>query len=237
MEEISHELEKYNKINKIDAAVHNPIVKSFLSTVTNYIPFIGEWAIEEIDASISKYQEQKRKKICEIIFESPELITIDKVQDADFIIAFARLLDTVNRLNSNKKIEYLANLFKNTFVLCEVNKINEFEEGLSRLSDLSEREMEILMVMNDTEYAFYEDYWYGETPQALTHEFFQKSWEHTLTVCVSRFELSKPTMTNMISSLTRTGFIDTIDIMRSGSSSKVYLVSHYFKRFLTMIRD
>lgn len=237
MSDIDEAIEEYNSINTIESVVHNPLVKSFLSTIADYVPFFGELAIETLDTAIGERQEQKRKAICDIVFNSPELVTIDKIQDADFIISFARMIDTANRLNSNKKIQYLANLFKNTFVLSPVKKINEFDEGLSRLTGLSDREIEILVTMFEAEKEFYKNYFKDKDSAQVTYEFFDDVWVNTQKVCTDKFKLSKAILTSLVSSLSRTGFIEVTDIMYPGSSEKVYRTSSYFAEFAQLIQS
>lgn len=192
MNDIEITIEEYNNIKTIESVVHNPIVKSFLSTIANYVPFFGELSVETIDASISERQEQKKKAICDIVFQSPELITMEKIQDADFIISFARMMDTANRLNSNKKIEYLANLFRNTYVLSPTNKTDQFDEGLSRLTGLSDREIEILATMFEAEQELYKKAFEENASFKVTNEFFEKVWEKSKRVCMAEFKISAP---------------------------------------------
>ena len=81
----------------------------------------------------------------EIILSDSENITSDMVNNVEFIINFARLLEVVNRLASNDKIKYFANLLKNGYFTEDKIANDKFEEYLNLVNELSYRELFLLI--------------------------------------------------------------------------------------------
>ena len=99
---------------------NNPVVKSTILSVLNSIPIIGELIDSSIDSYLSSFQEAKRQELIALIL-SDVTITSDMVNDIEFIFNFAKTLEAVNRLSSNDKVKYFANLLKNGYFIS--NKI------------------------------------------------------------------------------------------------------------------
>lgn len=66
------------------------------------------------------------------------------VNDIEFILNFAKTIEAVNRLASNDKVKYFANLLKNGYFVSEKILNDTFDEYLHLLSVLSYREIEYL---------------------------------------------------------------------------------------------
>ena len=77
------------------------------------IPVLGELIDGTIDASLNKFQQSRRNELLDIVLNTSETITTEMVNDVQFIINFAKTLEAVNRLGSNDKVRYFANIIKN----------------------------------------------------------------------------------------------------------------------------
>ncbi len=115
---------------------NNPVVKSTILSVLKSIPLFGELIDSSIDVYLSSFQESKRQELIDLIL-SDVTITSDMVNDIEFIFNFAKTVEAVNRLSSNDKVKYFANLLKNGYFVCSKIQNDTFEEYLHLLSVLS----------------------------------------------------------------------------------------------------
>lgn len=128
----------------------NQIPATLISGIASAVPFVGGLLSNSINASFTHFQEKKRKQFLDIILSNKENITSDKVNEIEFIINFTKTLEAVNRLSTYDKIQYFANLLKNSYFT--ENKIinDEYEEYLALLNYLSYREIFILIKFSKT---------------------------------------------------------------------------------------
>ena len=107
---------------------NNPVVKATVLSLLKAVPVIGELLDGTIDTALTKFQENKRNELLDIILSDSENITTEMVNDVEFIMSFAKTLDAVNRLGSNDKVKYFANVLKNGYLSNERIADGEFEE-------------------------------------------------------------------------------------------------------------
>lgn len=122
---------------------NNPVVKATIISVIKSVPILGELVDSSMDICLTTFQENKRNELIKMIL-SDAYITSDMVNDVEFILNFAKTLEAVNRLASNDKIRYFANLIKNGYFTSDKIENDLFEEYLRLLSTLSYREIEYL---------------------------------------------------------------------------------------------
>lgn len=192
--DIKSELVKSEVINDL---YNSPLVSAFVGVIKTYVPFFGDLADGIIKNELSNFQNIKRDEFCKIVFSNQELITSDLIKDMEFIMEFMKTIDVVNRLSSNDKVKYLANLFKNSYILNKNRNLDEYEEWLSRLSDLSYREIQLL------EFLY-------ECDKKMTHLHIssddkylrvQKAWDLFLQNGKSRFNLNSNDLSAIISGM------------------------------------
>lgn len=129
--------------NSVIDAKNNPVVKSTILSVLKSVPFFGELLDSTIDSCLTTFQEAKRQELIDLIL-SGVTITSDMVNDIEFIFNFAKTIEAVNRLASNDKVKYFANLLKNGYFVSDKILNDTFDEYLRLLSMLSYREIEYL---------------------------------------------------------------------------------------------
>lgn len=136
----------------------NPVVKTTILTVLHSIPIIGELVDTSIDTALTKFQESKRNELVNIILSDSGNITSEMVNDVEFILNFARTLEAVNRLATNDKVKYFANMIKNGYLKSSKIDNDEFEEYLFALSTLSYRQINILIDLYTYEKNYVKEY-------------------------------------------------------------------------------
>lgn len=128
-------------LRALDKAV--PVGNVAIPAVLSMVPVIGPLVEGAIDETITAFQEKKRKELVDIILTS-ELITSERVNDVEFILNMAKTLEAVNRLATNDKVKYFANLIKNGYFSKTKIQSDVFDEFLHMISMLSYREIEHL---------------------------------------------------------------------------------------------
>ena len=180
----------------------NPMIKSGME-------MLGELLEQEV----AGFQKRKREEFLSYITESGELIVKSDVADVPFLMELARTLEVLNRLATNEKVLYIANLFKHTFLLAGDRDIDLYEENLKRLEELSIREITILAKLHQYKYnneAFYED--------------IRKDCG-----------IEKDEVKNILSAVTRTGFCKEKVGAYLGYEGDVYYTTSLFESFLKCI--
>ena len=114
----------------------NPMIKSGMEMLGE-IPGIGSLAKNLLEQEVAGFQKRKREEFLSYITESGELIAKSDVADVPFLMELARTLEVLNRLATNEKVLYIANLFKHTFLLAGDRDIDLYEENLKRLEELA----------------------------------------------------------------------------------------------------
>ena len=190
----------------------NPMIKSGMEMLGE-IPGIGSLAKNLLEQEVAGFQKRKREEFLSYITESGELIAKSDVADVPFLMELARTLEVLNRLATNEKVLYIANLFKHTFLLAGDRDIDLYEENLKRLEELSIREITILAKLHQYKYnneAFYED--------------IRKDCG-----------IEKDEVKNILSAVTRTGFCKEKVGTYLGYEGDVYYTTSLFESFLKCI--
>jgi len=235
-------LSNYDEIQNIK---DNPVVKATILSILNSVPIIGELIDNSIDAILTKFQQQKRSELLSIILKTDTVITAEMVNDVEFIINFAKTLEAVNRLATNDKVKYFANLLKNSYFKEEKTNNDEFEEYLHVLSDLSYREIDYLLFLYNYQSKHFLDY--KDKHQYFWH--FSKEFEQ-------KFNTLAIDTLNIYKTLCSTGFVEEVlktdsiyverhkeDYLETYSGTPVniypeyYLITDNFTDFASMIKD
>lgn len=132
-----------NNSDELSDIKSNPVVRATILSVVKSIPILGELIDSSMDIYLTSFQENKRNELIEMILSDVN-ITSDMVNDVEFILNFAKTLEAVNRLSSNDKIKFFANLIRNGYFTSDKIENDLFEEYLRLLSILSYREIEYL---------------------------------------------------------------------------------------------
>jgi hypothetical protein len=139
-----------NNNEQFMSTINNPVVKVTILSVLKSVPIIGDLVDSTIDIFLANFQNQKREELIQIIL-SDITITPEMVNDVEFIMNFAKTLEAINKLATNDKIVYFANLLKNSYF--SGNKIdnNEFEEFFEVINSLSYRQIRVLIILHNIE--------------------------------------------------------------------------------------
>ena len=131
------------ELENVDTVIdvkHNPVVNGAIS-VLKKIPFWGSLIDSSIETKLYEFQEQKQRKLLDLINDGNNLVTSDMVSDVEFLFNLMRTREAVSRLANNDKIVYFANLLRNGYLSGERIENDEFEEDMDIINTLSYREL------------------------------------------------------------------------------------------------
>lgn len=218
-----------NAVVEVEDIWKHPCVQALYAGI-KLIPPIGNAIESAITNKLADFQKKKQRELCEIIFDD-DSITLDDVQDVEVVMEFARMYDVVNRLASNEKVQYIANLFKKTFSNKEEfhNHLSEYEEYLGRLEHISIRELDLLFLLYKCEQS-------PELRNKKSATKIEEIWDLFKREAKEQLNVDGNIIVSMMSGLTMTGFCQEANIMfPDGENENPFYTTAYFKRFLELI--
>lgn len=234
MEEQKFELGKTKKqlyrSEKVQDIVESSVGQIIFSLIDEF-PVLG--VIKTMaESSLNSFQQKKRKELCNVIF-SDNKITQEMVKDVSFIMEFYKLIEVVDRLSTNTKVEYLGKLFKNT-VLSEIeNKYDNFNEYLYRFKEMSEREIEVLYMLYEEEIEFIN---IGEMITDANYQEMARIWREFRIKAINHFSIDEAVLKSILIGIQRTGFCSLETIHLTGGDLSVFTVTKYFIDFVELIK-
>lgn len=181
-------------IQKINSIWENPIIQG----VVGSIPYVATAIDSVVKNRLEYYQRKKIEELFNIILEDNS-ITMSDIQNVDSIMKIAKTIDIVNRLMSNEKVKYMANLLKNS--IKEQDNSDLFEEQLRKLDTLSVREIELLYLL----------YLEEQKTKLTDNEGNEKinpdiAWKNFVTVSKEKYSLNDTDINSIMLGIMRTGF-------------------------------
>ena len=123
----------------------NPVVSSVLMAPIKAIPVIGDLVDSTTDKLLEDFQSKEEQELIDVILKDSNSITTEMVNDVEFIVNYARVVDSVRRLATNDKVAYFGNLIRNGYLSGEHINSNTFDEYLNILNTMSYREIQYLV--------------------------------------------------------------------------------------------
>jgi hypothetical protein len=163
------------------------------------------------------------------ILLSDEQITVQKVQNIDFLNELIRLDERIRKIRSNEKVSYIINLFKNVVYLPKDPDYDEYDEYLTRLIDLSDREIHVLFLLSKKRTL---PEWQNERGSSIRDN---QLWKMFLSDAEEELKLDKEMIDTIVSGISRTGFCKQKVAPDRGKNNVVYEVSPYFERLISIL--
>lgn len=149
----------------------------------------------QIQELYSEKISKNRQLFCDSIIARGFSVTPDQVQDVGFITEFQNTIEVIDRLATNEKIHFFANLFYNSFSGKEKFDYDEYEELLRTLSQLSKSEICLLV-----------DFWRATQLQKRdkNNPAFRTSWDRFASMCFDK-GIGKERLVAKMTAISRTG--------------------------------
>lgn len=142
LEDVKLSLKNINDLVDIKG---NPVVDSVVMGPVKAIPILGDLIDSSTDKLLENFQQKKEQELIEVILKDSTSITTEMVNDVEFIINYAKVVEAVKRLATNDKVKFFGNLIRNGYLSGEHIGNSEFEECLNILNTMSYREIQYLI--------------------------------------------------------------------------------------------
>ncbi len=223
--------ELYN-IEQMQDINNNPAVKTTIMAIMKSVPILNTLIDSFVESCLTRFQQNKRDELIDIILNDSQNITLEMVNDVEFIMNFAKTLEAVNRLSANDKVKYFANVIKNGYFSDEKISNSEFDEYLFALSTLSYRQINILI-----------DFYYHDKNLCTNNNEESKNklqgrsehWSKFIDEVTLKYSMSEEDVVSILSSISRTGFCKEITGVTYGYKGGIFYITNSCERFINMI--
>nr|DAI48099.1 MAG TPA: hypothetical protein [Caudoviricetes sp.] len=223
--------DELHNIEELKDISENPVIKTAASLI-NLFPGAGAFITSTVSGGLKMFENKKREEIEKIIFDDGT-ITLDDVKDVRFIMEYIRLMEVVDRLSENKKVKYMGRLFKNAVLSNEDNKYDIFDERLHKFDQLSNREIEVMYYLYESQYNIEREPFgtYGEeTPDDKR----LRIWK-TFLEFAKKHGYHKKLAEEIIAGTTRTGFCKIQYLNVTDKTKVIYLLTGEYFKFVKQI--
>ena len=179
----------------------SPLIRSIIQV----IPLgIGSAVDVALDTKIENIRHDRAREFFDELEKGTVQLTQEMIESEDFLHCYFSTFKAALNSHRREKICYFARLLTSSITLSKIPTIDEYEEYLSILDDLSFRELEILIVLSryEKEYFLQGD----KNPLQRANRFWE---QFSLEVC-SKFSISDGELDGMLARLNRTGLYKTI---------------------------
>lgn len=189
---------EYKAMQDLKGIWNNPMVQFIISNIP-CISTISTIVDGSIQYLIDERQKKKMEELLETVFLDSS-ITLDDLYDVDHIMEFAKVMDVVNHLIRNDKVKYFGKLLKSTIHSGNKN-IDEFEELLNKLNELSLREIDLLFLLAETE----KNHIIKDSNNNDTID-YTKSWKDFVEKVKDEYDMNETEIDSSMLGIMRTGF-------------------------------
>jgi hypothetical protein len=229
-EKLENAVLDYENNNIFKAVIDNPMSQGIIGAL-NLIPGLADSAKAVAAELIKERQKKKLDIICNIIFEDCSVVS-EMIKNVDTLYEFFKMIEVANKLTSNEKVVYLANLFKNSFISNSNCSLDEFEEYLLRLNDLSFREIGILKLLYDCEIEASKEF---EGKEIDNDKYYSSIYNNLLILGTKEYNISQNELAAILRGTIRSGFCEDMVFTYLGQSKQLYCVTDYFINFVNKI--
>lgn len=177
----------------------NPAIRALIQLVP---------IVSVADAALVTKIEKTRTERARVFFDElgngTVQLTQEMIESEDFLHCYFSTLKAASNSHRREKIRYFARLLTSSITLSEISTIDEYEEYLSILDDLSFRELELLIVLSRYE----KEYFLQDDKNPLQRA--NRLWDQFSPEVCSKFSISDGELDGMLARLNRTGLYKTI---------------------------
>lgn len=188
----------------VDGLVKRYERSAVLRALVQIIPFnIGS----AIDTAVLTKVQSIRAERATIFFDElasgQQTLTPELLENNDFLHCFFATTDAALKANRAEKIQYLARLLASSTIDGKFSNVDEYEEYLGSLDELSNREFAVLVLLDqyETKFPMQE----GENQLQCANRF----WSQFSDELVSRFLIPNEEMDALLTRLNRSGCYET----------------------------
>lgn len=174
----------------------------FIRALIQLVPFgIGSSVDVLIELKIKELKEKRLQTFLEEIEEQLENYSLEILDSENFLHCYLITIQSVLKTRREEKIRLFANYFANAISTNFFESIDEYEELLSILDELSFKEIQLLNVLSK----FEENHPFEEKKSKITT--IEEYWDDFKKEISTQFQHSEDYIQSLILRLTRSGFL------------------------------
>lgn len=206
---------------------HNPHLRALVTLIVGSAPPVG--ALESaVLTSFERIRSERQRELFDALDQGGIELTDELIEQEEFIHAFLATARAADRTRQRQKIRHFAQLLRALACRKDGLDVDEHEELLQVLEELSPREFASLVLLRQHEQAVVRKN--GETlPQWILH--FWEGAKHDLE---QKLGIPSSELEGLLARLSRTGFYRR-EIGFLGEAEEIGCTTPKFARFLSML--
>lgn len=215
--------------NLMERYEHNPKLRSLVTLIASCVPPVGTLEAAVL-TSLRKIRSERQRELFDALDQGGIELTDELIQQEDFIHAFLATARAADRTRQRQKIRLFAQLLSALASRRNRLDVDEHEELLRVLEELSPREFASLVLLRQHEQAV--ERRNGETtPQWIFH-----FWEDAKHDLEQKLGIPSSELEGFLARLSRTGFYRR-EIGFLGEAEEIGCTTPNFTRFLSMLDE
>jgi hypothetical protein len=205
----------------------NPVIRALIQL----IPFgVGSAADVALTTILENIREERAREFFDELAEGAVPLTREIIESEDFLHAYFSAARAALNTRRREKIRYFARLLTSSITSSEISTIDEYEEYLSILDELSFRELGILVVLARYEK---ENFLQDDTDPIQRPNRF---WDQFSSEVCTRFSITLEEFSSVLTRLNRTGLYRTIVGMYPGYTGRMGKLTPLYTKLEKLIR-
>ncbi len=215
-------------INLLKRYENSPIIRSLIQLIPCGV---GSALDTAITIKIINMREKRLRVFYDKLGEGDIILTPDLLESEDFLHYYISTCKAVINTKRSKKVEFFAKLLKAYIIYDELKQLDEYEDYLKILDDLSYRELVIL-----TKLESYEDQYLRENDENDL-QFCSKYWDKFIKELIYELKVQEDEIDATLTRLNRTGCYETFIGSYWGYSGGKGRITPTFKRLKKYIME
>jgi len=212
-----------------DLYLKNPVLRSLIECT---IPIAGPVFDKSLCLLMENIKAKRRVYFFDELAKGRIQLTEDSIKSEVFLHCFFSTIDAVDRTNRKEKIALFGKLLKSSLEYKDiVRSIDDYEEILSILDEMSYREILLLVKLYSYESNHIYDKDINELQNVLGY------WDSFISCVSTEFNISKDDINAMLIRLNRTGCYETITGTYLNYKGGVGKLTSLFNRIIKLINE
>jgi hypothetical protein len=207
--------------------VHNPRLRTLVALIGGCVSPVDAMEVAVL-TSFRKIRSERQRELFDALDQGGIELTDELIQQEEFIHAFSATARAADRTRQRQKIQLFAQLLRALASRKDGLDVDEHEELLQVLEELSPREFASLVLLRQHEQAVARNS--GET----TPQWIYRFWEDTKDDLEQKLGIPSSELEGFLARLSRTGFYRR-EMGFLGEAEEIGCTTPNFARFLSML--
>lgn len=187
-------------INLLKRYENSPIIRSLIQLIPCGV---GSALDTAITIKIINMREKRLRVFYDKLGEGDIILTPDLLESEDFLHYYISTYKAVINTKRSKKVEFFAKLLKAYIIYDELKQLDEYEDYLKILDDLSYRELVILIKLETCESK------YSKEDDENDLQYCSRYWDEFKSKLIFELRIQEDEIESLLTRLNRTGCYET----------------------------